>query len=480
MPRSLLLRPLGGLTGKTRKRYALFQKIMLVEESDRLRVEQNLSIRRAGEVLGVPFQLLSKWGKEVARLRAAIQAQRQACNRKAVIDGPASQLESIEDELLQFIFAKRKQGINVKHTLVACRASGMLRKTFGVKSFNAKLKSAACFMKKHNYVYRRVTNEAQRSIKEVSDEATAFLEEARLLLVGPHCDMRWIFNMDQTPLHFSYQSSRTIEKCRKKTINVCKSSSQTKRATPALTVTAAGDFLTPMIIFKGKPDGLIACCELPTLDPTSIYACQDTAWMDERCMLIWVDEVFRAYLVANPPPEGVQPVLLLDSYRCHMMASVVSRIEAMGVHVIHIAGGCTGMTQPLDVGINRSFKARCRRMWEEWLVDLLDTTNEVRDATREEVSEWAAAVFWELVGSRILRNSWRKTGFDWFPGVVDPDDIVDGGEGGNDGHDNGSDGNNGGEDDGYTSDDSLFDDNDEEGEESEDDEDSDEEDNNDE
>ena len=472
MPRSVLLRPLGGLTGKTRKRYALFQKIMLVEESDRLRVEQNLSIRRAGEVLGVPFQLLSKWGKEVARLRAASQAKRQAHNRKAVIDGPASQLGSIEDELLQFIFAKREQGVNVRHTLVACRASGILRETFGKKSFNAKLKSVARFMKKHNYVYRRVTNEAQKSLKEVSDEAKAFLEEARLLLVGPHRDMRWIFNMDQTPLHFSYQSSRTLEKRGKKTINVRKSSSQTKRATAALTVTAAGDFLTPMIIFKGRPNGHIVNRELPTLDPTSIYACQDAAWMDERCMLIWVDEVLGAYLVANPPPEGVQPVLLLDSYRCHMMASVVSRIEAMGVHVIHISGGCTGMTQPLDVGINRSFKARCRRMWEEWLVDLLDTTNEVRDATREEVSEWTAAVFWELVGSRILRNSWRKTGFDWFPGVVDPDDIVDGGEGGNDsnGDDDGFD-----DDDKYTSDDSLFDDNDEEGGESEDDEDSEEE-----
>ena len=117
-------------------------------------------------------------------------------------------------------------------------------------------------------------------------------------------------------------------------------------------------------------------------------------------------------------------------------------------------------------------------MWEEWLVDLLDTTNEVRDATREEVSEWTAAVFWELVGSRILRNSWRKTGFDWFPGVVDPDDIVDGGEGGNDSHhDNGGDGDVVGVDDNdiYTSDDSLFDDNDEEGEESNDDEDNDEE-----
>ena len=199
-----------------------------------------------------------------------------------------------------------------------------------------------------------------------------------------------------------------------------KSSSQTKRATAALTVTAAGDFLTPMIIFKGKPDGQIARRELPTLDPTSIYACQDAAWMDERCMLIWVDEVFSAYLVANPPPEGVQPVLLLDSYRCHMMASVVSRIEAMGVHVIHIAGGCTGMTQPLDVGINRSFKARCRRMWEEWLVDLLDKTNKVRDATREEVSEWAAAVFLGVSWIADFAELVEEDGLRLVPGCCRP------------------------------------------------------------
>ena len=76
--------------------------------------------------------------------------------------------------------------------------------------------------------------------------------------------------MDQTPLHFSYQSLCTLEKRGKRTINVRKSSSQTKRATAALTVTAAGDFFTPMIIFKGKPDGLIARRELPTLNPTSI------------------------------------------------------------------------------------------------------------------------------------------------------------------------------------------------------------------
>ena len=140
-----------------------------------------------------------------------------------------------------------------------------------------------------------------------------------------------------------------------------------------------------------------------------------------------------------------------------MMAPVVSQIEAMGVEVIHIPGGCTGLCQPLDVGVNRSFKARVRRMWEEWLTDLLEQTDKVRDATRDEVSEWMAAVFWELVGSRVLRNCWRKTGYDWFPGLLVNQEVAAMGD-----DDAGND------EDSYAYDELLFD-SDEEGEESDDD-----------
>jgi hypothetical protein len=199
--------------------------------------------------------------------------------------------------------------------------------------------------------------------------------------------------------------------------------------------------------------------------------------MDERCMLIWVEQVLAAYLSANPPPPGIVPVILLDSYRCHMMASVVSKITALGIEVIHIPGGCTGLCQPLDVGINKPFKARVRRQWEEWMTDLIDRTNEVRDATREEVVEWVTAAYWEMAtkNKRILRNAWRKTAYDWFPdGLVFAGDD-DGGNGGDDGDDDDDDDDNGvGDDDdgddvwadndidedNYIFDNDMFDDND--------------------
>jgi hypothetical protein len=62
-------------------------------------------------------------------------------------------------------------------------------------------------------------------------------------------------------------------------------------------------------------------------------------------------------------PEGVVPILVcLYPYRCHMiMASVVNRIVYLvGMQVEHIPGECTGMCQPIDVGIGKPLKSKIR------------------------------------------------------------------------------------------------------------------------
>ena len=94
--------------------------------------------------------------------------------------------------------------------------------------------------------------------------------------------------------------------------------------------------------------------EFPTYPEGLEYTCQENAWMDERVMLLWVEKVLKPYV--EVAPDGIIPTLFLDSYRCHMMSSVVDLIQALGVEVEHIPGGCTYLCQPVDVGVNKPFK----------------------------------------------------------------------------------------------------------------------------
>ena len=94
-------------------------------------------------------------------------------------------------------------------------------------------------------------------------------------------------------------------------------------------------------VFLGKPNGRIVQREFPTYPQGMIYACQDNAWMDERVMLMWVEMVLKPYV--DTAPENVVPLLFLDSNHCHMMNSVVSVIQDLGVEVEQIPGGCPSL-----------------------------------------------------------------------------------------------------------------------------------------
>jgi hypothetical protein len=237
MPRSILTRLPGDTMGKVRKHYAVAQKLSLLEEAYRLRQKSNLSLRVVAAELGVRHSLLVKWTKDLAHLQSTPQSKKQSS-----FDGPKGQLHPIEHELLMFIFSQREQGINVKHTLICLKASLLLPNLFGAKGYEAHLKVIMCFMSKHNNVYCTRTNEATHAPQEVCDEARELLEFTHPLLLGPHHDRHWIFNMDQMPHHFSYHSSKTLEKHSTKMIRVRKTGNGTKKAMGAFTIMAAGDF----------------------------------------------------------------------------------------------------------------------------------------------------------------------------------------------------------------------------------------------
>jgi hypothetical protein len=140
--------------------------------------------------------------------------------------------------------------------------------------------------------------------------------------------------------------------------------------------------------------------------------------MDEDIMLTWVTDVLQPYV--ENAPENIFPLLILDSYQCHMMASVVKRIEELGVEVRHIPGGCTSLCQPVDVGFNKPFKDRIRRQWLAWMISEGIIHGTTSPPTRRDVAGWVERSMAEMKdNATIISNAWKKSGYEWFV----PDEI---------------------------------------------------------
>ena len=114
----------------------------------------------------------------------------------------------------------------------------------------------------------------------------------------------------------------------------------------------------------------------------------------------WIDDVLLPWVQArrqvNP---AVVPLLLLDSYRVHMMGTVMRRIQDMGV---------------VDVGINRPIKKAMSDQWEEWMYSgggMVDGVAQV--PTRALVAHWVIGTY-QKISQQTGRNAWMKKGYEYF------------------------------------------------------------------
>jgi hypothetical protein len=149
--------------------------------------------------------------------------------------------------------------------------------------------------------------------------------------------------------------------------------------------------------------------------------------MDERVLLAWVDEVLKPYVA--DAPEHVIPILILDSYRCHMMASVVTKIQELGIEVKHIPGGCTSLCQPVDVGFNKPFKDRVSPQWVSWMIAEGVIHGTTSPPTRRDVATWVDRAMAEMKSEvGIICNAWLKRGYEWFPKEGREEGNIIGGE----------------------------------------------------
>jgi transposase-like protein len=395
-------------SGRKRRRLSNREKLSMLR-SIRRRAAAGESIRKICASLKIEPKQYRVWKQQQETM-----AEKEA-TAHSIHTGPPSSLASISQELLRYVFEMREMGIAITIRLISLKAASMSRE-MREKSPLARYQIVGRWVKHQSLTYRMGTHVSQRHPSLTAKEALDFIEGMCPMFSQPNRHQDFIINMDQTPVYFDPDAKRTLDLIGKPTIFIRKSCSDTKRATLGLSVTASGKFLTPILVFKGAPNGRIVKTEFKTYPAGIVYACQAAAWMDEDVMIAWVNKILKPYV--ESAPDGIIPLLLLDSYRCHMMGSVVKCIQEIGCEVQHIPGGCTSLCQPVDVGVNKPFKNKLKERWESWMIAEGILTNTTSPPSRKQVAEWVKEAINDVAASSVY-NSWRKHGFSYFPTTPD-------------------------------------------------------------
>ena len=105
-------------------------------------------------------------------------------------------------------------------------------------------------------------------------------------------------------------------------------------------------------------------------------------------------------------------LLIYDSMRAHITDAVKAQVKQTNSVLGVIPGGLTKELQPLDIGVNRAFKAKLRVMWEQWMTDGEHTftkTGRQRRVTNATICHWIQDA-WARVPASIVVRAFRKAG----------------------------------------------------------------------
>ena len=118
--------------------------------------------------------------------------------------------------------------------------------------FQASKGWVAGFMKRHDLSLRAKTSFAQRLPKDLEEKIESFHKFVVEKREENEFDDNLINDMDETPVYFDLVPGKTINEKGAKSVLIRTTGNEKRHYMVVLTVSANGDVLPPMIIFKGK------------------------------------------------------------------------------------------------------------------------------------------------------------------------------------------------------------------------------------
>ncbi len=378
------------------RHYTVSEKISILEEA------ALHGVRVISRLYKIPVSTLVTWKKQDFKQQRTPGGRLPGGGRKTPYG------EGVDARILQWVLEQREQHLPVTSECIMAYALTVIQPKF--PDFQASKGWLQNFMRRNDLSLRAKTSLSQKLPADLEDKITSFHKFVKDTREEMEFEEDMIINMDETPLYFDLVPGRIVDQKGTKSVIVRTTGCDKRHLTVVLGVSAAGNVLPTMIIFKGKrqlkdikaPAGFLVCV-------------QEKAWMDETLMKDWVLQCFRKYTNRQPA------LLVLDSFRAHLTDTVKKETRKAGGTLAVIPGGCTSKLQPLDVSINKPFKAVVRTKWIQHIRDEVtrvnkakesgDTNAKVKGPGKQQIVDWIVAAVNNLKEKRVLvQKSFVVTG----------------------------------------------------------------------
>ncbi|KAK6299839.1 hypothetical protein J4Q44_G00298720 [Coregonus suidteri] len=348
--------------------------------------------RAAAREFNINESMVRKWRKQEDDLR-------QVNKTKQSFRGNKARWPQLEDKLEQWVVEQRAASRSVSTVTIRMKATALARDMI-IDEFRGGPSWCFRFMEIRNLSIRTRTTVSQQLPKDYQEKLVTFRAYCKKKITEKKIRPEHITNMDEVPLTFDIPMNRTVEKTGTSTVSVRTIGNEKSSFTVVLACQANGQKLPPMVIFKRKT--------LPkeNFQAGVVIKASPKGWMDE---------------------EKMTPSLLIyDSMRAHITNAVKKQVKQTNSELAVIPGGLTKELQPLDIGVNRTFKARLRAAWEQWMTEGEHTftkTGRQRRATYATICQWIVDAWADISVSTVVKAFTKAGIISELPGNSSDTDL---------------------------------------------------------
>lgn len=298
--------------------------------------------RAAARQFGINESMVRKWRKQKDDLKQVKKTKRSFRGNKA-------RWPQLEDKIEQWVIEQRTAGRSVSTVSIRLKATAVAR-DMQINDFRGGHSWCFCFMKRHNLSIHTRTTVSQQLPKDYKEKLAIFRTYCQNKITEKKIRPEHITNMDEVPLTFDIPVNRTVEKTGTSTVSICTTGNEREKMSEWLRE-----------VYVKRPDGFFH--KSPSL-------------------------------------------LIYDSMRAHLTEAVKTQVKQTNSELAVIPGGLTKELQPLDIGINRSFKVKLRAAWEHWMTEGEHTftkTGRQRRASYATICQWIVAAWAKVSVSSVVR-----------------------------------------------------------------------------